>query len=111
MRAPDIYHHILKKYADKLVRLGDIATVKRGVTTGANAFFYLTREDIERWGVEDEYLSPVMTSPQESRRIAVDPTTLPKRLFMCHKEKTELKGTTALEYIEWGEAQGLPPTF
>ncbi len=25
---------------------------------------------------------------------------------MCHKSKTELKGTKALEYIQWGESQG-----
>ena len=106
LRAPDIYHHIVNTRADRLVRLGDIATVRRGVTTGANAFFYLTQEDIARWGIEDEYLRPVMTSPQESRSIAVDAASLPKRLFMCHADKDELAGTGALEYIEWGESQG-----
>jgi hypothetical protein len=25
---------------------------------------------------------------------------------MCHRDKSELKGTAALEYIRWGEAQG-----
>ena len=67
LRAPDIYHHILKEYADKLVRLGDIATVKRGITTGANDFFYLSREDAERWGVENEYLTSSYDQSTESR--------------------------------------------
>ena len=106
LRAPNIYHHILEKYADKLVRLGDIATVKRGVTTGANDFFYLSHEDAESWGIENEYLRPVMTSPQESRSIAIDPATLPKRLFMCHEDKDALSETGALAYIEWGETRG-----
>ncbi len=105
LRAPDIYHHILNKCADRLVRLGDIATVKRGVTTGANDFFFLDRDDATRWEIEDEYLHPVMTSPRESRSIAVHTATLPKRLFMCHCDKDELEGTGALEYIEWGESQ------
>ena len=106
LRAPNIYHAILNNYGDKLARLGDVATVRRGITTGANNFFYLTTDDIDRWGIEPEYRRPVMTTPQESRSIAVDPTTLPKQLFMCHEDRGVLAGTGALAYIEWGEAQG-----
>ena len=106
LRAPDIYHHILDKYGDKLVRLGDIATIKRGVTTGANDFFYLKPEVIAWFGIEEEYFAPVMTSPTESRSLLVDPSTLPRKLFLCHKNKTDLVGTGALRYIEWGESQG-----
>ena len=39
LRAPDIYWTIIEKGKDKLVRLGDIAEVRRGFTTGANEFF------------------------------------------------------------------------
>ena len=106
LRAPDIYHHIMDKCADKLVRLGDIAKVRRGVTTGANDFFYLTAEKIAEFGIEPEFCRPVMTTPQESRRIAINPAELPRRLFMCHEDKATLSGTGALAYIEWGEAQG-----
>ena len=72
LRAPDIYWTILEKGRDKLVRLGDIATVKFGIKTGANEFFYLDKNKIEEWGIEDEFLQPVMTSPRESRSIAID---------------------------------------
>ena len=106
LRAPDIYHHLLAKCASQLVRLGDIATVRRGVTTGANEFFYLTKEKIAEFGIEPEFRRPVMTTPQESRRIAVNPAYLPKQLFMCHWSKEALEGKGALEYIKWGEAQG-----
>ena len=106
LRAPDIYHAILDNHGDKLVRLGDVATVRFGIKTGANEFFYLTPERIAEFGIEPGYYLPVMTTPQESRRIAVDPTTLPKRLFMCHDDKDALKGTGALAYIQWGESQG-----
>ncbi|MCY4576684.1 MAG: N-6 DNA methylase, partial [Chloroflexi bacterium] len=106
LRAPDIYHHILDKKADKLVRLGDVAHIRRGITTGANDFFYLKQDKIDQWGIEPEYLRPVMTTPQESRRLLVDPATLPHKLFMCHENKGELQGTAALAYIKWGEKQG-----
>ena len=105
LRAPDIYHAILNKCADKLARLGDVATVRRGVTTGANDFFFLRAESITEFGIEEEYFLPVMTKPQESRTIAVGPATLPKRLFLCHEDKAQLAGTGALAYIEWGESE------
>ena len=105
LRAPDIYHQILDKYGDKMVRLGDVASVRRGITTGANEFFYLTTERIREFGIEPKYWRPVMTTPQESRSIAVDPATLPKLLFMCHEDKDELADTGALTYIKWGESQ------
>jgi len=44
LRAPDIFFTILKKGKDKLVKLGDIAEVRRGFTTGCNEFFYV--EDV-----------------------------------------------------------------
>ena len=106
LRAPDIYHQILDKYGDKLVRLGDIAEVRFGIKTGANDFFYLTPEVIAEFGIEPAYCRPVMTTPQESRRIAVAPAALPRRLFMCHRDKADLAGAGALAYIEWGEQQG-----
>ena len=106
LRAPDIYHTILDKCSDKLVRLGDIASVKFGIKTGANAFFYLDKNKIEEWDIEPEFRQPVMTSPQESRSIAVDPTQLQHQLFMCHTNKENLVGTGALAYIQWGETQG-----
>ena len=106
LRAPSIYHHVLKEYSDGLVRLGDVANVGYGIKTGANEFFYLEKKDIAQWGIEPEFLSPVMTSPQESRRIAVDPGTMRRQLFMCHKDKRALARTRALEYIRWGESQG-----
>ena len=44
IRAPKIFFKILEKGQGKLVKLGDIAEVRRGFTTGANEFFYV--EDV-----------------------------------------------------------------
>ena len=106
LRAPDIYWTILEKGKDKLVRLGDVAEVRRGFTTGANKFFYLDDQKIQEWGIEAEFLKPVIKSPRECKSIRVDPSQLQFKLFMCHADKTALAGTAALEYIEWGESQG-----
>ena len=105
LRAPDIYWTIMEKGKDKLVRLGDVAEVRRGFTTGANEFFYLDAEAIQRWGIEDEFLKPVIKSPRECKSILIDPSRLKFKLFMCDKDREDLEGTAALDYIEWGESQ------
>lgn len=106
LRAPDIYWTILEKGKGKLIRLGDVAEVRRGFTTGANEFFYLDEARIAEWGIEDEFLRPVIKSPRECKRILIDPKDLKFKIFMCHKTKPELCGTAALEYIQWGESRG-----
>ena len=106
LRAPNIYWTILEKGKDKLLRLGDIAEVRRGFTTGANEFFYLDAARIQEWDIETEFLKPVIKSPRECKSILVDPSQLQFKLFMCHADKAALAGTAALEYIRWGESQG-----
>ena len=106
LRAPDIYWTLLEKGKDKLVRLGDIADVRRGFTTGANEFFYLDTERIQEWDIESEFLKSVIKSPRECKSIRVDPRQLQFKLFMCHADKVALVGTAALDYIKWGETQG-----
>ncbi|MXZ00923.1 hypothetical protein F4Y93_09860 [Candidatus Poribacteria bacterium] len=106
LRAPDIYWTLLEKGKDKLVRLGDVAEVRRGFTTGANEFFYLDAERIREWGIEAEFLKPVIKSPRECKSIRVDPSQLQFKLFMCHADRAVLADTAALDYIEWGESQG-----
>jgi len=105
LRAPDIFFTILEKGKDKLVKLGEIALIKRGFTTGVNEFFYLDEERIREWKIEEEYLRPVIKSPRECKSILVDPKNLKYKIFICNKSKEELKGTNALKYIEWGEKQ------
>jgi hypothetical protein len=120
LRAPEIFYKILEKGKDKFVRLGDIAEVRFGIKTGANEFFYLEPagkpapkgllhvKNSAGWEgyIEEEFLKPLIKSPKELITILVKEEYLKYRVFMCHKSKNELKGTYALEYIEWGEKQG-----
>jgi hypothetical protein len=130
LRAPEIYFKILEKGKGKLVRLGDIAEVRFGIKTGANEFFYLkpigmsVKEVVEiaeknpdalipvkngaGWEgeIEARFLKPVIKSPRELKTIVVRLEDLNYLVFMCHELKNKLKGTKALDYIEWGEKQG-----
>ncbi len=89
-----------------MVRLGDIAEVRFGIKTGANEFFYLDQRKINEWGIEDEYLKPVIKSPRECKSILINPKDLKFKILMCHEDKSELRGTNVLEYIKWGEKKG-----
>jgi hypothetical protein len=55
IRAPEIFFKILEKGKDLFVPLKRIATIRRGFTTGANEFFYLTQERINELGIEREF--------------------------------------------------------
>jgi len=162
IRAPDIFFKILEKGKGILVPLKEVAEVRFGIKTGANEFFYLTEEEIQKWGIEREfwmhplkrdeeepvpehvwkdkggeyfrvsqyaermrledvlrddgyvYWAPnyVIKSPRECRSILIDPKSLKYRVLLIHKNKSQLKGTNVLKYIEWGESQGfhLRPT-
>lgn len=106
LRAPDIFYTILEKGKDKLVKLSDVAEVRFGIKTGANQFFYLDEEEQRKWKIEQDYLKPVLKSPRECKSVVINPEELKIKIFMCQKSKSELKGTFALKYIEWGESQG-----
>lgn len=129
LRAPEIYFKILEKGKGKLVRLRDIAEVRRGFTTGANEFFYLkpvdkTVKEVVKiaeknsnalirvknsagWEgeIESKFLKPVIKSPRELKTIIVRLEDLNYLVFMCNEPKSKLSGTKVLEYIKWGEKQ------
>ena len=105
LRGPDIYFEILEKCADKFVPLAEVANIRRGITTGINEFFYLTEEQIKHWRIEREFVKLVIKSPKECDGIKLKAKNLKFFIFLCHKDKSELKGTNVLRYIKWGETQ------
>lgn len=137
IRAPGIFYVILDKGKGKLVKLGEIADVRFGIKTGTNEFFYLEpiKNPIEwplcpvcgrvhkpeegliavrnkaGWEgyIEEEFLRPVLKSPQEIKTYVIRPEDLKLHVFLCNLSKEELrkKGRKhALMYIEWGESKG-----
>ncbi len=114
LRAPEIFFKILERGKGKLVPLTQIAKVRRGFTTGANEFFYLTEEEIKRKGIEKEFWmhqddkgnwvpNYVVRSPRECDSLVVKSEDLKYRVLMIHKDRKDLKGTKVLKYIQEGE--------
>lgn len=133
LKAPKVYWKILEQGKDKLCRLGSLADVRFGIKTGANEFFYVedvtdgySEKDLRlKFGldkksdlrviiagdgsihqIEKEFLKPVITSPKEIRGLVVKCQDLDSKVVLIPKEKKELKGKKALEYITWGEGKG-----
>lgn len=110
LRAPEIFFTILEKGKGKLVRLGDIAEVRFGIKTGANEFFYLDDEKIRQWGIEKEFLKPVILRPAEIVTPVVRRENLGYMMFSTAASRAEMKGTKAEAYVRWGESQGFHQT-
>lgn len=104
----------------RTAKLGDFARVRRGIATGDNSFFCLTQSEADVWGIEPEYLVPVVVGAKDlpsggvldegfrAERIAAGARAF---LFFCHEPKEALAGKNALRYVEHGEQLGVPERF
>lgn len=95
----------------RTAKLGDYCRVRRGIATGNNSFFTMTRVDVEQWGIEERFIVPVVLGAKDlpasgpldldfyTSRIEAGARGL---LFFCHEPIDALDGTNALRYIEHG---------
>ncbi|MCD4785667.1 MAG: Eco57I restriction-modification methylase domain-containing protein [Candidatus Eremiobacteraeota bacterium] len=123
LRAPDIFFTILEKGRKKLVRLGDIAKIRRGFTTGCNEFFYLPgrhfdikkTDDGRYWKlipkheglpvgmmIEDEYLVPIIKSAKNSSILLLKRENL-STYILKFKNNENIEKKCVNNYIKWGE--------
>lgn len=118
LRAPEIFFKILARGKDKLIPLNEAADVKRGFTTGANEFFYITEEELKRRKIEKAFWmhkdaegkwipNYVVKSPRECGTIKIDPKNLKFRVLLIPKNKKTLKTKEVLKYVEAAEERGL----
>jgi hypothetical protein len=63
LRAPRVWWDFRALAGDALVPLAALATVRRGLTTGANDVFYLRRRDADVMRLERAHLAAVVRSP------------------------------------------------
>lgn len=98
------------------VPLRELARIMRGIATGANDFFVLTDEEVKKWGIEREFLRPVITRTREVQKCVLchedlrrlGRTGKKRWLFYCALSPEALEKTKALKYIEYGERLGYP---
>ncbi len=73
---------------EHLVPLGELAKVRRGMTTGANEVFYLTRAQAQEHGLEPGFLQPLLTARGRGGQgaILVDPGELMQHILMVGRD-------------------------
>lgn len=88
--------------------LSHLGSVRYPLKTGINAFFYLSRDKASQWGIEPEFLVPIIRSSKNIQYLNITVGELSEFLLHCPFSKPELIAsgkTGVLRYIEWGEQQ------
>jgi hypothetical protein len=104
----------LEKGKGKLVPLKQVTKVRRGFTTGANEFFYLTEEEIKKKKIEKEFWmhkdkkgnwvpNYVIEKAIESDKPGIEFTILKKRVLFVDKGIDKLRGAGIISHIRNGE--------
>jgi len=101
IRAPPIYFRLISH--TKVVKLDEIAKLKRGFVTGCNDFFILDKDKIKLWGIEGKYLKPIVTSIRDIKKIELTKDEITRQVLMVHEPKDSLKDKKVLKYLEHGE--------
>jgi len=91
LRAPDVYFEILKKCKGKFVPLKELAKVRFGIKPGITKFFFLTRDTIEHWKIENEFLSSMIRTPKEAAELTINLKDLGFKMLSCREDIINLK--------------------
>jgi hypothetical protein len=104
-----------------VIRLGDLFDIKRGVATGANKFFILSRAEAKRSGIPDTFLKPILPSPRYLRTQTIieadalgHPLVEPQLMLLdcvLPKEQLAEQHPALYHYILQGEKENLPQRY
>ncbi|MBA2376668.1 MAG: SAM-dependent methyltransferase [Actinomycetota bacterium] len=100
--------------ANALPPLGSMAKIVRGVATGANGYFCLSREEAQIHNIPEDYLVPVVTQTRTVQNYKLDLADMGRLgddgrkvwLFTCRGRREDAPKEVR-DYIESGERQKL----
>jgi len=102
------------------LRLGDIFSIKRGLATGSNGFFILTKAEADNWRIPGQFLKPILPGPRNLRTDIVEalPNGLPdvaSPLFLldCNLSEEEIEESWPRfhAYIKQGKEQEIDAAY
>ncbi|MFH0791076.1 MAG: N-6 DNA methylase [Candidatus Omnitrophota bacterium] len=96
-------------------KLYDFVKVMRGIATGANEFFYLTKEQIKQIGISDEFLKPAVGRTRDVDDAYITKETIeklekknrPTFLFSLDGRRLEEFPNEIQKYVKHGEEIGI----
>jgi len=115
LRAPPVFFKIVERGKSRFKPLGVVATLKFGIKTGCDDFFFLKPIKFSEDNVlcengfgftfklERKYCPPLLDFIGDISGYIKNIESLPSRVFLCNEDRTKLRRTYALKYIEWGE--------
>lgn len=135
LRAPDLFFDLLDAFKG-LMPLHEVALLHRGITSGADEFFYVedvtdridNKELAEVYGltrdqtgatriikagdgsahlIEARYLKPLVFNVMEVSDAVVDGAGLRKKVVLVSEPPEALEGTHVLRYLRYGESNGI----
>ncbi|HUS58002.1 MAG TPA: N-6 DNA methylase [Planctomycetota bacterium] len=109
LRAPGVYFSILELAGERLTEMSNAARIARGITTGLNRFFIIEREKAAAFGIEQEFLRPVVASLKNVKSLVLRPEHAGHCLVCVNRPRERLRGTRVLAYIEEFERSGALP--
>lgn len=101
-------------------QLKDLFTIKRGLATGANNFFVLTKQQVTAYQIPTEFFKPILPSPRyllvdEIEADNVGNPILSQQLFLldCHLPLSEVKAKYPMlwQYLQMGVENGISDRY
>ncbi len=94
--------------------LGDFARVMRGIATGENSFFFLTKQRAQELGIPPEFLTPAIGRTRDVQGSCITDETItdlerrdrPTLLLSVNGQPFESLPETLRDYIRAGEEEG-----
>ncbi|MEM9489907.1 MAG: N-6 DNA methylase [Myxococcota bacterium] len=83
LRAPRVWFDFERAAGSALVPLAAVADLRRGVTSGANDVFYLSRARAAELDLEADVLAPLLRTPRDRGQIAIDPAASTHLALVC----------------------------
>jgi predicted RNA methylase len=102
------------------LKLGDIFSIKRGLATGSNNFFILTKDEVENWQIPGQFLKPILPGPRNLRNDIIEPlknglpdVASPLFLLDCKLSEEEIAEHWPRfhEYIKQGKEQKIDAAY
>ncbi|MGB3653943.1 MAG: N-6 DNA methylase [Rivularia sp. (in: cyanobacteria)] len=109
-----------KNFNYKQLKLKDLFNVKRGLATGANNFFILTKEQVTAHQIPTQFLKPILPSPryllvEEIEADILGNPLLEQQLFLldCNLPLLEIQNNypTLWQYLQIGEDSGISSRY
>src|ERR1035441_3824403 len=82
-----------------ITTLENIADVSLGYKSLQNQFFYLNQETVDTYGIEPEFLLPIMMMKDLDNSKFYQTYNKKQYLFYCKSDEHNIKGTGAYKYI------------